>query len=108
MSIQQVASGELSGVVAATNDASQPTRGLDIGATAFVHQRLLAERDRGAAILLISTDLDEILLLSDRILVMYNGSSMGELPAQTADAQTLGLMMAGTPLGAAVGSGGVV
>ncbi len=88
--------------------ASQPTRGLDIGASAFVHQRLLAERDRGAAILLISTDLDEIMLLSDRILVMYNGGSMGELPVGEADAQTLGLMMAGTPLLGAAGSGGVV
>ena len=78
--------------------ASQPTRGLDIGATAYVHQRLLEERDRGAAILLISADLDEIMLLSDRILVMYNGRSMGELDAHTADSQTLGLMMAGTPL----------
>ena len=83
--------------------ASQPTRGLDIGAAAYVHQRLLAERDRGAGILLISADLDEIMLLSDRILVIYNGQSMGELGSQpdgthTADAQTLGLMMAGTPL----------
>ena len=88
--------------------ASQPTRGLDIGATADVHQRLLEERDRGAAILLISADLDEILLLCDRILVMYNGQSMGELDTHTADTQTLGLMMAGTPLRGAEGAGGVV
>jgi len=86
--------------------ASQPARGLDIGATAYVHQRLMEERDRGGAILLISTDLDEIMLLSDRILVMYNGQSMGELDAYAADAQTLGLMMAGTPLGGAEGAGG--
>ena len=88
--------------------ASQPARGLDIGAAAYVHQRLMEERDRGAAILLISTDLDEIMLLSDRILVMYNGRSMGELDAHAANAQTLGLMMAGTPLGDTDGSGGVV
>ncbi len=85
--------------------ASQPARGLDIGATAYVHQKLLEQRDRGAAILLISADLDEIMLLSDRILVMYNGQSMGELDAHTADAQTLGLMMAGTPLGRTEGAG---
>ena len=78
--------------------ANKPTRGLDIGAAAYVHERLLAERERGAAILLLSADLDEILLLSDRILVMCNGQSMGVLERQHADVQTLGLMMAGTPL----------
>ena len=86
--------------------ASQPTRGLDIGAAAYVHQRLLAERDRGAGILLISADLDEIMLLSDRILVIYNGQSMGELSTHEADTQTLGLMMAGTPLNGIAGPGG--
>jgi len=78
--------------------ANKPTRGLDIGAAAYVHQKLLEERDRGAGVLLISADLDEILLLSDRILVMFNGRSMGELAALGANTQTLGLMMAGTPL----------
>jgi simple sugar transport system ATP-binding protein len=78
--------------------ANKPTRGLDIGAAAYIHQKLLDERARGAAILLISADLDEILLLSDRILVMFNGQSMGVLDSATADIQTLGLMMAGTPL----------
>ena len=63
-----------------------------------MHERLLAERERGAAILLLSADLDEILLLSDRILVMCSGQSMGVLERQHADVQTLGLMMAGTPL----------
>jgi ABC-type uncharacterized transport system ATPase subunit len=80
--------------------ADKPTRGLDIGATAYIHQKLLDERDRGAAILLVSADLDEILLLSDRILVMFNGESMGILDRATANMQTLGLMMAGTPLAA--------
>jgi simple sugar transport system ATP-binding protein len=78
--------------------ANQPTRGLDIGATAYIHQKLLDERARGVAILLVSADLDEILLLSDRILVMFNGESMGILDSATATMQTLGLMMAGTPL----------
>lgn len=78
--------------------ANKPTRGLDIGAAAYVHERLLAERERGAGILLLSADLDEILLLSDRILVMYNGNSMGVLERHSADVQTIGLMMAGTPL----------
>jgi len=78
--------------------ANKPTRGLDIGAAAFVHQKLLEERERGTGILLISSDLDEILLLSDRILVIFNGQSMGVLNSGDADTQTLGLMMAGTPL----------
>jgi ABC-type uncharacterized transport system ATPase subunit len=78
--------------------ANQPTRGLDIGAAAYIHQMLLDERERGAGILLISADLDEILLLSSRILVMYNGRSMGILETRLADIQTIGLMMAGTPL----------
>jgi simple sugar transport system ATP-binding protein len=80
--------------------ANQPTRGLDIGATAYVHQKLMDERARGAGILMISADLDEVLLLSDRILVMFNGQSMGILDRTTTTMQTLGLMMAGTPLAA--------
>jgi len=78
--------------------ANKPTRGLDIGAAAYVHQKLMEERERGAGILLISSDLDEILLLSDRILVIFNGQSMGVLNSADAETQTLGLMMAGTPL----------
>lgn len=78
--------------------ANKPTRGLDIGAAAYIHQKLIDERDRGAGIMLVSADLDEILLLSDRIMVMYNGQSMGILNVEEADSQTLGLMMAGTPL----------
>lgn len=83
--------------------AAQPTRGLDIGATEYVHRRLLAERARilreqqchGAAILLISEDLDEILALSDRIAVIYEGSIMGILSRAEATPQRLGLLMAG-------------
>jgi simple sugar transport system ATP-binding protein len=78
--------------------ANKPTRGLDIGAATYINQKLLDERAKGNGILLISADLDELLLLSDRILVMYNGQSMGELSAGRADIQKIGLMMAGTPL----------
>lgn len=73
----------------------QPTRGVDIGAIEFIHQRLIALRDAGAAILLVSVELDEILSLSDRILVMFDGRIMGERrPGQTSE-QDLGLLMAG-------------
>jgi simple sugar transport system ATP-binding protein len=76
--------------------AEQPTRGLDVGATEFVQRQLLAERERGAAILLISAELEEILTLSDRIAVIYGGEIMGILEARDADIETIGLMMAGT------------
>ena len=75
--------------------ACQPTRGLDVGATEYVRQRLLEERARGAAVLLISTELEEILSICDRLLVIYEGQIMGELPAATADIHEIGLMMAG-------------
>jgi simple sugar transport system ATP-binding protein len=71
---------------------------LDIGAATYINQKLLDERAKGNGILLISADLDEIFLLSDRILVMYNGQSMGELAGGKADIQKIGMMMAGTPL----------
>ncbi|MFN8619580.1 MAG: ABC transporter ATP-binding protein [Chloroflexota bacterium] len=73
---------------------AQPTRGIDIGATRFVHGELLARRAAGAAILLISADLNEILALSDRIVVLYQGAIAGELPAG-ADPERIGLLMAG-------------
>jgi general nucleoside transport system ATP-binding protein len=76
--------------------AAQPTRGLDIGAIEFVHSRLIEQRDAGVAILLISTELDEILSLSDRIAVMYEGQVVGVVPGQGADVNELGLMMAGS------------
>lgn len=75
--------------------AAQPTRGLDIGATEYVHARLLEQRELGLATLLISEDLDEILALSDRILVIFHGQIMGDLPRGEATAEKLGLMMAG-------------
>lgn len=74
---------------------NKPTRGLDIGAAAYVHQRLDDERNRGAAILLISNELDELLALSDRLLVVYEGRAMGILPIGKVDIETVGLMMAG-------------
>jgi simple sugar transport system ATP-binding protein len=75
--------------------AAQPTRGLDIGATEYVHARLLEQRQLGTATLLISEDLDEILALSDRILVIFEGRIMGDVPRAEATAEKLGLMMAG-------------
>jgi simple sugar transport system ATP-binding protein len=74
---------------------SQPTRGLDIGATEYVYHKLLEQRSKGAAILLISEDLDEIFQLSDRIAVIYEGEIMGVFPAGEADAERLGLLMSG-------------
>jgi simple sugar transport system ATP-binding protein len=76
--------------------AVHPTRGLDVGATEAVHKLLIEQRDSGAAILLISEDLDELLSLSDRLVVMYEGQIVGEMPAAGADINTIGLMMAGT------------
>jgi simple sugar transport system ATP-binding protein len=75
--------------------ASQPTRGLDVGAMAYIHQRLLQERERGAGILLISEDLDEIFALSDRIVVLFEGEIMGEAPGATASREQIGLWMSG-------------
>ncbi len=74
--------------------AIQPTRGLDIGAIEFVRQKLVEEREKGTAVLLISTDLDEILSLSDRILVMHGGRFMGEV-SYDVPIEEIGLMMAG-------------
>ncbi len=74
---------------------AQPTRGLDVGSMEFVHQRIVAERDGGAAVILVSTELDEVLGLADRIAVMYRGTIIGEVPAGTS-AEQIGLLMAGT------------
>ena len=75
--------------------AAQPTRGVDIGATEYIHRCLLDERAKGTATLLISEDLDEILALSDRIAVIYEGEIVGVVNRADADVETLGLMMAG-------------
>ena len=73
----------------------QPTRGVDIGAIEFIHRQIIAMRDAGKAVLLVSVELDEILSLSDRILVMFAGQIMGEVKASTANERDIGLLMAG-------------
>ncbi len=78
----------------------QPTRGVDIGAIEFIHSQLIAHRDAGCAILVVSVELDEVMSLADRILVMCAGRIVGEVPAASADERQLGLMMAN-----AVGAG---
>jgi ABC-type uncharacterized transport system ATPase subunit len=74
--------------------ASQPTRGVDVGAQEFIHKRIVAERDRGTPVVIVSTELDEVLALADRIAVMYRGKIIGELPAGSSRDE-VGLMMAG-------------
>jgi simple sugar transport system ATP-binding protein len=73
----------------------QPTRGVDIGAIEFIHRQIIAMRDAGKAVLLVSVELDEILSLSDRILVMFAGQIMGEVQASSANERDIGLLMAG-------------
>jgi simple sugar transport system ATP-binding protein len=73
----------------------QPTRGVDIGAIEFIHQQIVALRDQGKAILLISVELDEILSLSDRVVVMFDGEIMGERNPADTNEKELGLLMAG-------------
>jgi simple sugar transport system ATP-binding protein len=73
----------------------QPTRGVDIGAIEFIHRRLVAMRDAGKAVLLVSVELDEILGLADRILVMAGGEIVGELERVEATEEKIGLLMAG-------------
>jgi simple sugar transport system ATP-binding protein len=74
--------------------ASQPTRGLDVGSIEFVHKQIVAERDRGAAVIIVSSELDEIYALTDRIAVMYEGKIVGFCPPDTPETE-LGLMMTG-------------
>ena len=75
--------------------AVQPTRGLDVGAIEYIHSQLVAQRDAGKAVLLVSLELDEVMNLSDRILVMYEGEIVGQLDPKTTSVQELGLYMAG-------------
>ncbi|MET1026104.1 MAG: ABC transporter ATP-binding protein [Dongiaceae bacterium] len=77
----------------------QPTRGVDIGAIEFIHSQLIAHRDAGCAILVVSVELDEVMSLADRILVMCGGRIVGEVPAEDADERQLGMMMANMPAG---------
>jgi len=76
--------------------AVQPTRGLDVGAIEYIHKQLIAERDRGKAVLLVSLDLDEVMDLSDRILVMYEGEAVGEFDPEKVTEHELGLYMSGS------------
>ena len=76
--------------------AAQPTRGLDVSAIEFVHRTLIEERDNGIAVLLFSTELDEIMALSDRIAVMYDGRIIGVLEAENVDVHDIGLMLGGS------------
>jgi simple sugar transport system ATP-binding protein len=78
--------------------ANQPTRGLDVGSIEYIHQRIVEQRDDGVAVLLISAELDEILSLADRIVVMFHGQIVAEMPADEATREQLGLLMAGSGL----------
>ena len=83
-----------------TNDpdlliAVQPTRGLDVGAIEYVHRSLVEQRDKGKAVLLISLELDEVIDLSDRIAIIYDGSIVDVIDAKGADENEIGLKMAG-------------
>lgn len=75
--------------------AVQPTRGLDVGAIEYIHAQIVKDRDEGAGVLLVSLELDEVMNLSDRILVMYEGEIIGELDPKKTTVQELGLYMAG-------------
>ncbi|MCL4823673.1 MAG: heme ABC transporter ATP-binding protein, partial [Anaerolineales bacterium] len=75
--------------------ASQPTRGLDVGSIEYIHSRIVEKRDEGTAVLLVSSELDEILALSDRIAVMYRGQIVAIVPSGQASREYIGLLMAG-------------
>jgi general nucleoside transport system ATP-binding protein len=76
--------------------ASQPTRGLDVGSIEYIHRRIVEKRDEGAAVLIVSVELDEVLALADRIAVMFGGEIVGITPAATATREGIGLLMAGS------------
>lgn len=80
--------------------AVQPTRGLDVGAIEYIHKQIVATRDAGKGVLLVSLELDEVMSLSDRILVMYEGEIVGELDPKTTTVEEMGLYMAGAKRGA--------
>jgi simple sugar transport system ATP-binding protein len=76
--------------------AVQPTRGLDVGAIEYIHKQIVEQRNKGKAVLLISLELDEVMNLSDRILVMYEGKITGELDPKNTTINELGLYMSGS------------
>ena len=75
--------------------AAQPTRGLDVGSIEYIHRRIVEARDRGLAVLIVSTELDEVFALGDRIAVMYRGRIAGIVPGADATREGIGLLMAG-------------
>ena len=75
--------------------AAQPTRGVDVGSIEFIHRRIVAARDEGAAVLLVSAELDEVLSLADRIAVIHGGKVVAEMPGKDADRTEIGRLMAG-------------
>lgn len=85
--------------------ASQPTRGLDVGSIEYIHEQIVKERDTGIAVLIVSSELDEVLALGDRIAVMYRGRIVDIMPAERATREGLGLLMAGVTQAKAAASG---
>ena len=79
--------------------ASQPTRGVDVGSIEYIHSRIVEERDAGTAVLIVSTELDEVMALSDRLLVMYRGAIVADLDPKQVSAMDVGLYMAGSKPG---------
>ena len=79
--------------------AVQPTRGLDVGAIEYIHKQIVAERDAGKGVLLVSLELDEVMNVSDRILVMYEGEIVANLDPKQIDEKELGLYMSGSKRG---------
>jgi simple sugar transport system ATP-binding protein len=75
--------------------AAQPTRGLDVGSIEYIHRRIVEQRDAGVAIVIVSSELDEVLALGDRVAVMYDGEIVGILPAAEATRERVGLLMGG-------------
>jgi simple sugar transport system ATP-binding protein len=80
---------------------AQPTRGIDVSASNYIHQRLISQRASGTAVLVISEDLDEVMTISDRILVIYEGAIISEADPRTTSREAIGLMMAGVRPGTA-------
>jgi len=76
--------------------AAQPTRGVDVGSIEYIHSRIIKERDTGTAVLIVSTELDEVMALSDRLLVMYRGKIVADLDPKVTSAMDVGLYMAGS------------
>ena len=76
--------------------AVQPVRGLDVGAIEYIHNQIVAQRDKGKAVLLVSLELDEVMNLSDRILIMYEGEIVADVNPKEVTIQELGLYMSGT------------